>query len=107
MALGLTNSYEESKNSADVDLDFSNDNADDNVNLCASLETPSASLHFARPYSVVQSTALPSLGTAWHSANPLKTSFAINRGTVFFSYSFHGFYTIPLFNQSTQSRNKP
>ena len=32
-------------------------------------------LRFA-PYgsSVVQSTALPSLGTAWHLANPLKTS---------------------------------
>ena len=31
---------------------------------------------------VVQSTALPSLSTAWNLANPLKTSFAINRGGV-------------------------
>ena len=32
--------------------------------------------------SVVQGTALPSLSTAWHLANPLKASFAINRGGV-------------------------
>ena len=33
--------------------------------------------------SVAQSTALPSLGTAWHSANPLKTSLRpLEEGTV-------------------------
>ena len=32
--------------------------------------------------SVVQGTALPSLSTAWHLANPLKASYAINRGGV-------------------------
>ena len=34
--------------------------------------TPSASLPIGS--SVAQGTALPSLGTAWHLANPLKTS---------------------------------
>ena len=34
--------------------------------------TPSASL--PNGSSVAQSTALPSLGTAWHLANPLKAS---------------------------------
>ena len=33
--------------------------------------------------SVAQSTALPSLGTAWHSANPLKASLRpLEEGTV-------------------------
>ena len=34
------------------------------------------------PGSAVQGTVLPSLNTACHSGNPLKASFAINRGRV-------------------------
>ena len=44
--------------------------------------TPSAPQSSARHDSVAQSTVLPSLSTACHLGNPLKASFAINRGTV-------------------------